>query len=169
MRISSRFSLKMLLAVVTLLAVAMGSLSMWKSRNIRAYHSMQDLGIIVDTEYSPPNWIPPPIASMFRECFLVPKTAYVHFQVVGPSRINIGGQELGKVDGRKRLIELTEIAKTHGFDSVVFARINDFIEFGERLDIVYFLHEPDSKAIYFTPPEDYPELLEENRVTFSTR
>ena len=114
---------------------------------------MQDLGIIVDTEYSPPNWIPPPIASMFRECFLVPKTAYVHFQVVGPSRINIGGQELGKVDGRKRLIELTEIAKTHGFDSVVFARINDFIEFGERPDIVHFLPEPDSKANYFTPPE----------------
>ena len=170
MRRRMQYSTRFLLFVTILTASGFGYVSIERSRQIEKFRELQDHGILVHTEFRPPYWLPNSLASVFREAFLTPETASIHYEIDATNRICINGDKLYASDAKIRLRQLKDLASSKGFKTVTFSEIVDIDAgiLGHSVNIAEILPPTDGEPYWIIQKNDYQKLLAKNGKTFST-
>ena len=160
-----RYSLKLLLSTMLVACVALGILASKNSKLRTQYHSLQEQGVLLDTELDLGFW-PRVAASYFPAAFVKPKIAWIHFRDSG-QYIHIGDQKFLKNDVESIFDRIIAESKTAGFDDIRFSSI--YQTSGANLNSsfdIYKLYPGVGDGKYWLMPENqYPILMATNRET----
>jgi len=165
MKFRLRFSLRLLLGCTVVISIVLASLVFHDSQRRRSFKSLQDRGVILDTELQTGYW-PSSIASVFPAAFAEPRTAWICFADSGQF-ILLGDVKVEETNAKSELEKLISDANAAGFTQVRFARVTSygFLRHSYFDAVKLFPNIGDGK--YWSMPADqYPIQMARNKRTF---